>query len=174
MPSIYVGTYGKYNSGSLDGKWFDLEDYADKDEFLAACQEFHDRNNPTDEDGDPTTAEHEFMFQDHEGIPSTFISECSIDAEFWEYMTYDDHYDGEAKAAYMACFNEWSESDFEDRFRGKFDSWAEMAEEFCDSCGILDQIPEDLRYYFDFERYANDISLSGDMVEDEGYFFWNH
>lgn len=163
MPKIYVGTYALYSNGSINGKWFDLEDYADKDEFLEACKEF------LKGEADP-----ELMFQDHEGIPKTFISESWIDSEFWDYMNYDDRYDGEAKAAYMACFDKWDESDFEERFNGKFDSWAEMAEEFCDSCGTLDQIPENLRYYFDFELYANDIRLSGDMCEDNGYFFWNH
>ena len=34
--AIYVGTYAKYNAGSLFGKWFDLSDFADKDEFLEA------------------------------------------------------------------------------------------------------------------------------------------
>lgn len=28
--SVYVGTYGKYNNGSLFGAWLDLSDYADK------------------------------------------------------------------------------------------------------------------------------------------------
>ena len=160
MPKIYVGTYALYSNGSINGKWFDLEDYADKDEFLEACKEFHKG------EADP-----ELMFQGHVGIPRTFISESWIDPEFWAYMEYDDRYDGEAKAAYMACFDKWDESDFEERFYGKFDSWADMAEEFCDSCGTLDQIPENLRYYFDFERYANDIRLGGDMCEHEGYFF---
>ena len=31
---VYVGTYAKYNNGSLFGKWLDLSDYSDKDEFL--------------------------------------------------------------------------------------------------------------------------------------------
>lgn len=30
---VYVGTYNKYNNGSLFGKWLDLSDYSDKDEF---------------------------------------------------------------------------------------------------------------------------------------------
>src|SRR5690349_16831915 len=55
-PRVYVGTYAKYNNGSIAGAWLDLEDYADKDSFLAACAELH-----KDED-DP-----EFMFQDFEG-----------------------------------------------------------------------------------------------------------
>ena len=39
--SVYVGTYGKYNNGSLFGAWLDLSDYADKEEFYEACRELH-------------------------------------------------------------------------------------------------------------------------------------
>ena len=38
---IYVGTYAKYNDGSIEGKWFDLSDFSDKDEFYEACKELH-------------------------------------------------------------------------------------------------------------------------------------
>ena len=38
---VYVGTYNKYNNGSLFGKWLDLSDYSDKDEFMEACRELH-------------------------------------------------------------------------------------------------------------------------------------
>ena len=38
---VYVGTYGKYNNGSLFGAWLDLSDYADKEEFYEACRELH-------------------------------------------------------------------------------------------------------------------------------------
>ena len=33
---VYVGTYNKYNSGSLFGKWLDLSDYSDKDEIFGS------------------------------------------------------------------------------------------------------------------------------------------
>ena len=171
---IYCGTYGKYASGSIDGEWFDVEDYADKDEFLEACQEYHDRNNPTDEDGDPIPAEHEFMFQCSEGVPAQFLSESHVDEELWNYLDYDDHHHGAAKEAYMACFDTWSERDFEERFRGEYDSWTALAEEFLDETGTLEQIPESLRYYFDYEAYGRDLRLSGDMCEESGYYFWNH
>ena len=50
---VYVGTYAKYNKGSLYGKWLDLSDYEDRDEFYEACRQLHkDESNP------------EFMFQD--------------------------------------------------------------------------------------------------------------
>ena len=42
MPSVYVGTYSKYNRDSIGGAWLDLEDYGDKDEFMKARQELHE------------------------------------------------------------------------------------------------------------------------------------
>lgn len=70
---VYVGTYAKYNSGSLNGKWLTLSDYKDRSEFYAACRELHK------DEADP-----EFMFQDWEGVPSWMIGESDIDAEVWE------------------------------------------------------------------------------------------
>lgn len=64
---VYVGTYSKYNNGSLSGKWLDLSDYSDKEEFYETCQELH---------GDETDAE--YMFQDWENIPSGLIGESWI------------------------------------------------------------------------------------------------
>ena len=71
-PAVYVGTYHKYNCGSIFGKWLDLTDFDGEDEFLDTCRELH-----AGED-DP-----EFMFQDWEGIPSQFASESSVN---WEYI----------------------------------------------------------------------------------------
>lgn len=85
---IYVGTYAKYNSGSLFGEWLTLSDYSDLGEFYNACRELH-----ADEE-DP-----EFMFQDFEAPEElrSKISECGIDADIFElaedldeFNTFDD------------------------------------------------------------------------------------
>ena len=70
---VYVGTYNKYNSGTLLGKWLDLSDYSDKDEFLEACRELHKYEQ------DP-----KYMFQDYENIPETLISESWLSDKFFE------------------------------------------------------------------------------------------
>ena len=44
---IYVGTYAKYNDGSIEGKWFDLSDFSDKDEFYEACKESYTQTKQT-------------------------------------------------------------------------------------------------------------------------------
>ena len=59
---VYVGTYGKYNNGSLFGAWLNLSDYLDKEDFYEACRELH----KDEEDA-------EFMFQDWENVPGELL-----------------------------------------------------------------------------------------------------
>lgn len=69
QPRVYVGTYAKYNNGSIKGGWLNLPDYATHAEFLAACHKLHrDERDP------------EFMIQDMEHMPDGF-SRC----ESWIY-----------------------------------------------------------------------------------------
>lgn len=71
---IYVGTYAKYNGGSIFGEWLILSDYYDKEEFYEACRQLHaDENDP------------EFMFQDHENIPEGLIGESWLSDNFSLY-----------------------------------------------------------------------------------------
>lgn len=58
MARVYVGTYKKYNEGSINGGWLDLADYPKYGDFLAACRKLHKNER------DP-----EFMIQDCEGFP---------------------------------------------------------------------------------------------------------
>lgn len=57
-PKVYVGTYGKYNSGSIAGAWIDLVKCGTYEGFLAQCRETHkDEHDP------------EYMIQDCECMP---------------------------------------------------------------------------------------------------------
>ncbi len=77
--NLYVGTYQKYNEGSLYGKWINLSDYSDLGKFYKEIRELH-----KDED-DP-----EFMFQDWEApelIKSLdLISEGYISKDIFEIL----------------------------------------------------------------------------------------
>lgn len=57
-PRVYVGTYGKYNGGSLAGGWIALKDCKDYKQFLSKCRALHKGER------DP-----EYMIQDSEGFP---------------------------------------------------------------------------------------------------------
>ncbi len=40
-PSVYVGTYGKYNDDSLCGLWIDLSSFNAYDDFIDFCKAIH-------------------------------------------------------------------------------------------------------------------------------------
>lgn len=133
-PRIYVGTYAKYASGSIAGKWLDLEDYADKGDFLAACAELHaDESDP------------EFMFQDFEGFPREFYSESYVPEELFQWLELDEH-ERELVAAYCQATGETVDSETIDRARDQFagtaDSPADFAEETAtETCALPEGIP---------------------------------
>ena len=158
---VYVGTFGKYAAGSLKGEWLDLEDYNDKDEFMKACKELHK------DEADP-----EFMFNDHEGVPSEFIGESWIDEKFWDYL--NSSVDDDVKKAYMELFGEWNEDQCNERYQGEYRSDEDYAEDRCEQCGTLESIPENLRFYFDFEKFARDMRINGEFVEENGHYFTNY
>lgn len=154
-PKVYVGTYGKYNSGSIDGEWVDLTQFSDRDEFYEYCKELH-----SDED-DP-----EFMFQDYEYIPKEMIEESWISEELWDMM---DLYE---KYGYTFLKDVMSERGIDDvnELRETLDNMyfiytddvEEAVMQFCEETGSTES-PEWCANYFDFEKYGRDIRLSGDL-----------
>jgi antirestriction protein len=110
---IYVGTYEKYNNGSIEGAWIDVTDL-DKEEFYLKCKELHK------EEVDP-----EFHFQDWEcpDLLNDFISEGGTDTEFWELKELIKDFSDEqleALTAYQSLFGTIDVQDFEDRYYGHF------------------------------------------------------
>lgn len=150
MASIYVGTYAKYNAGSLFGKWLDPEDFSDKDEFLAACKELH-----ADEE-DP-----ELMFQDWDEIPRAYISESHVSEELWDWLELSES-DKELLRVYRENVNQQGTiEEARDEFQGVYRSASDWAEEMLSDCGDLQEVPESLRGYIDFEAYARDAAHNG-------------
>lgn len=165
MPRIYVGTYKKYTEGSIKGAWLDLEDYDSHDDFMQACRTLHK------DEYDP-----EFMFQDHEGIPDQFITECSLEPEFWDYMNSGVVED--VKEAYMELFDAWDEETCNSGYIGQFDNPTRMAEYLLDETGFFYNIPESVRdkveLYFNFQAYARDMQYNGEYKEHNGHYFWSN
>ena len=152
-PRIYIGTYAKYNSGSIEGAWLDLEDYADKEGFEAACQALHG------------PGEHEFMFQDHEGIPARFISESHLDADVWEQWVELDDDDKKLLEVYLDNINQdGTLEQAQEAFQGKYESEEDWAAEYWADTGMLKDIPESLQGYIDYAAYARDCRMGGDIT----------
>jgi antirestriction protein len=151
---VYVGTYKKYNNGNLEGEWLNVADFGSKEEFYTRAAEIH-----ADED-DP-----EFMFQDHEGIADAFISESSIDEIVFEVANKDEE-TIENFNAFVDSMGSTDFNSFEEAFCGRYKSEVDYAESYVDECGMLAEIPENLRYYFDYERFARDLFISDVYFHD--------
>ena len=168
--ALYVGTYSKYNNGSIAGQWVKLSDYSDAAEFLEYCKELHkDEEDP------------ELMYQDCEGIPDRFYSECMSEEELqelYDFLDMDDD-DRDMLEMYIEATGDSSATlrDAQDAFHGTADSEAEFAERIAEECG---EIPRDLPRWIvvDWEASWN-CNLRHDYntaTHDNGtiYFFSNH
>lgn len=148
-PSVYVGTYKKYNDGSLYGAWLDLTKFEDADEFFKVCQILHN------DEADP-----EFMFQDFEGFPMFLYGECMNHDDIQRIIDLFDTYD---KEKLDIIFEFWEEAEegvdpetIIDRlaYSGDFDDFAmEQADMMLDQYNV----PDKVRRHFDYKSYRDDM-----------------
>ena len=162
QPAVYCGTYKKYNNGSLDGAWLDLEAFDSYEEFLEICALLHD-----DED-DP-----EFMFQDYQGFPREWYCEsCPGEDTFNKILKYCELDENERLVfdAYYENTGDDSVTNAQDRYIGKYDSEEDFAEMYVNECYNLDHMMGDLSIYFDYEGYARYL-FSSEYTFCDGYVF---
>lgn len=164
---VYVGTYGKYNSGNLCGAWLDLSDYSNKKEFYEACKKLHkDENNP------------EFMFQDCENVPEGLIDESWLSENFFALRdAVKDLSDTEKEAFFVWCNHnlyDLSEEDaddlvnrFKDFYVGEYDDEEDFAYEIIEECYDLSDFA---KMYFDYEKFARDLFM-GEYYFEDGFVF---
>jgi len=172
---IYVGTYAKYNDGSLFGKWMDLSDYIDLNDFYQACLELHqDEQYP------------ELMFQDWEHIPDFLISESSLSPLCFDYLQAVSDMDqlrAEAFEIYCIQISGWSDhnaldqqlQNFDECYQGYFagamtDPELEYAYEYVDQTGLLSEVSPTVQRYFDYEAFAKDLFMDG-YTQIDGHVF---
>ena len=166
-PAVYVGPYGKYNSGSLRGVWLDLTTFADYDEFLAVCRYIHrDEREP------------EFMAQDFTDFPREFYTEGFMsEREFdviQEFAKLDDD-DKEAFEVYVAAFGSSRDDvsifdNFREAYQGKWDSEEDFTYNLVDEIGFLQGVPDSVANYFDYAAFARDLFID-DYYFDSGFVF---
>ena len=166
-PAVYVGTYHKYNCGSLFGMWLDLTTFASYEDFCEVCRFLHR------DEADP-----ELMFQDMENFPDAWYSESGLDEDTFDLiLQYADLDDDERRAFDAYIENKGSGrdaevfDDFRDKYVGEFDSEEEFAEHIADECGMLDKVPESIKQYFNYERFARDLFASDYDFFDNAFVF---
>ena len=152
-PAIYVGTYRKYNGGSLRGEWVDLTIYSTKEEFYSYIEHLHN------DEADP-----EYMFQDFENFPSCFYGESCLDDRLWEWLALDDNQREICAVYFDNVSQEGTIEEALERSRGTHDSKESYARQYLQDCGSLVNLSEDLQYFFDFDLYADNLETAGDIT----------
>jgi antirestriction protein len=160
-PSIYCGTYAKYNNGSLSGLWIDLSSFDDYDEFIDFCKALH-----ADEE-DP-----ELMFQDYQGFPKYLYCESYLSREDFESIQeYVDICQRAGKEVADDCIEcDVSLRDFDDAYCGMWDSEEDYARNLVEDCYDLSQMGE-LARYFDYEAFARDLFMYDYTIGPNGSVF---
>lgn len=188
---MYAACLASYNNGRLHGVWIDLEnkDKADVNAEIAAMLRASPNPNVTVDcpecDGTGlvyevlTTLNHacagcggkgtvpsaeEWAAHDWDGEGFDGFGEYpDLDKVLEHVRLYGEH--GDAWLAFCdhigADFA--TEDGFRDAYAGEANSPEEWAEDYLTECGDLALIPKNLRFYFDFEKYARDCEMSGDV-----------
>ena len=158
-PSLYCGTYGKYNEGNFNGMWVNVSTFDSYDDFLNFCKAIH-----SDEE-DP-----ELMYQDFENIPDSLYHESMGEEEFNNLLKYCELCDDYSVEA-VDDFLEWDSTEDLDRmpdaYAGVYDSEEDFALEIVNERCDIDKMMGDLAYYFNYEALTRDLFV-GD------YYFGSH
>ena len=158
--AIYVGTYEKYNNGSIAGKWLMLSEYEDINAFYKACKKLHK------DESDP-----ELMFQDWEYIPASMIWESGLNEEFYDLLNTvkNSHIDYEV---FFEAVNEGLDyKTLEDNYYGSYDSDEDFTINYALETGF--QEPNNWpNNCIDWDRASRDLMY--DFVNIEGHYFSNN
>lgn len=181
----YVANLGKYNEGEILGEWvsFPLDDEA-REDLLIRLKLAH-----RDDSGELVSG-----YQDSTGAiyEEYIILDYDSDEEFptdkfGEYASFDelnDHaerfaaFDDCEKLAFRAAVEEFYnlKEAFEKVENGDYrvyyncDTMADVAETYADETCMLNEIPEHLRYYFDFAALGRDMEIEGTYVYIDGNY----
>lgn len=170
-PRIYVASLSDYNDSRLHGRWIDATDADDMREEIKAMLA---------ESRDPYAEE--WAIHDHDNFAGVSIGEYEDLDRVAEVAELIEEY-GALAAGVISYYGglenlEEAKTALTDNYAGSADSLEDWAAELLDGTGELESLPERLRGYFDYEAYARDIEMSGDIftIEVDGtvHVFWNH
>ena len=161
---IYIASLTDYNAGVLHGVWIDcLEGFDEAQEKIQAMLD----SSPTAGKTGIEAEEWAIHDSDFEGIKIDENSDLEDLCDLAEIMEDMDSDEEDAFAAFWNRSNysttREAKSGFHNAYQGTYRDLAEWAEIYAEETGLLDSVPENLRYYFDFEKYSRDGEIGGDI-----------
>lgn len=159
----FITNLGKYNEGELVGQWVDFP--CDEDEFDEVLEEIG-----IDE------CHEEWFVTDYECDLSEVAQELGEYVSFDELNRVAEALEDWDEGLGEAVINIWGvdtllNSTPDDYLYFEANDDEDIGYYYAEEFGILDEVPANLRNYFDYEAYGRDIRIDTDSgLSDNGYF----
>ena len=175
MIKVFLTNLGKYNEGELLGEWVELP--ATQEELTKVfdrIQICHDKVDYSDECGNPYE---EYFITDYEtDIEGVEVGEYSNLDELNELAEQLDALEEDSQKAIQAMlldgytFNEALEKAINGDYTIYFDcdNMTDVAYEIVEECGYLNNMPETIARYFDYEAFGRDLNIGGRFYNIDG------
>lgn len=162
---IYVACLAAYNNGILHGKWMEAtEGEGAIWEGISAVLK-----------SSPIEDAEEWAIHDHEGFGGLDIGEYSSVESVVEMANFIERHGelGSQLVAYLGDMDSASRA-LDDAYIGEYETVADYAEELTEQST---EIPDQLRFYIDYDKMAGDMVINDLIVIETGYrekhLFWN-
>jgi len=144
---IYVACLASYNSGRLHGKWIDANQ--DEETINEEIQQMLKES--------PEPFAEEWAIHDYDGFGGLCLSEYESIEDIVRHAEMINKH-GEAYIAYAGNIGSdyVTEEGFEEAYQGQWDSEEDFAEHIVEETM---EIPEHIRFYFDYEKYARELFM---------------
>ena len=172
----YITNLGKYNEGVLSYKLISFP--IDEDELNEALKEIGCKY--TDENGKERNIEYEeYFFTDWNNDISFDFGEYESISDVNDIAEHVERLDAYEQDVLEVILEEHT-SDVDEALRivevGDYVMWsgcesmADVAATMADEYGYLNDVPENLRCYIDYEKMGRDLAIEGTFLEGDGFF----
>ena len=170
-PRIYVACLASYNAGKLHGRWIECDQAVD--DIRTQIKEMLLQS--------PEPLAEEWAIHDYENFDGIHLHEYECLDDIAAFSEFREKW-GELLSHVVNHCGGLGQLDeavkkIDEDYAGEAKHLVDWTEEHLTDTGQLEKVPENLRCYIDFEKYARDLELSGDVftVESDGkvHVFWN-
>ena len=161
VPRIYVACLSSYNAGKLHGRWIECDQTVD--DIRTQIKEMLSQS--------PEPLAEEWAIHDYENFDGVCLHEYECLDDIAAFCELREKWGGLLSHVVSHCggLSQLDEATkkLEEDYAGEAESLADWAEKDLTDTGQLEKVPESLRYYIDFRKYARDLELSGDVFTIE-------
>lgn len=163
-PRVWVGCLACYNEGRLVGDWFDAVRAGEVTSY-----DIHGAHTRAD-------LHDELWCFDIENIPVRREMSPAEAAEWGELLARVDDHMRAALDAWIRSGDYVAEGtgelpsigEFTDRYMGHYDSFRDYVESLAENTGLLNEIPEHLRTYFNWDSFTSDAKFDYTVCDADG------